>query len=366
MLGRGVGLVVGVTGDTSGLKSALGSAGQDVKGFGGISLATAAKVTVIGGAVVLAAEALWSLGKAADADRTEQAKLIKVFEQAGAATGNYTAIIDAAILAGQNKAFTDSESRAALEALVTATGDAGKAAELHAVAMDVARFAGVSLEQAANAIAKAEAGQDGALRKLIPGLAKGAKATDTIALASKRAAGQADIFANSSEGGAMRTADAMGELGETVGEVVLPVMDALIPIVIDIIRAITPLIKAALPILVGLLKVVATVFGKVGDAIGMVVGWVQGLVNWFQRAIKWVGEIIDALSALNPFGGLISAITGGINATGGTATGGPGGSFNATFNIYGRDPAAVEATIVRVLNDYSRRNGFAVMPVNRA
>lgn len=365
MLGRGVGLVVGITGDTSGLQQSLGQAGKDVKGFGGISLSTAAKVTVVGGAVVLAAEALWSLGKAADADRTEQAKLIKVFEQAGAATGDYTAKIDAAILAGQNKAFSDSESRAALEALVTATGDAGAAATLHAQAMDIARFAGVSLEQAANAIAKAHAGQDGALRKLVPGLAKGAKATDTIALASKRAAGQADIFANSSEGGAARAADAMGELGETVGELVLPIMDALIPIIIGIIRAITPLIKAALPPLVALLKNAAKGFEIVGNAISTVVGWVSGLIGWFQRAIRWVGEMIDALAALNPFGGLISAITGGPGGGYVGATGGPVGGMSPVFHIYG-DPAATEAAVVRALNGYARRNGYTVMPVNRA
>ena len=110
------------------------------------------------------------------------------------------ASIDAAIEAGAAKAFSDSEVRAGLQDLVTATGSAEEANRLLGPAMDIARLAGVDLETASKALAKAHDGNDAALRKLIPGLEKGKTATDTIAEATKLASGQADIYAKSSEG----------------------------------------------------------------------------------------------------------------------------------------------------------------------
>lgn len=364
MLGRGVGLVVDITGDTSGLKGALGDAGKDVKGFGGVSLATAAKVTVLGGVAVAAVAGLFELGKAAASDRAEQEKLIQTYQNAGAATGDYMATIDAAIAQGQDKAFSDSESRAALESLITATHSATEAQSLHAAAMDIARQAGVPLEQAADALAKAYAGNDGALRKLLPGLAKGATAQDTITAAMQASKGQADKFAKSAEGMGMRAGDALGELGETIGEAVLPVLDAMLPALIPIIQQLGKLIKAVLPVLIPILKVVAKAFGVIVDVIIKLVGWVSDLINWLSNLLRPIGDVINALASLNPFGGLISQITGGPGAGVSTDTGGVGAPFNATFNIYG-DPATVEATLIKVLNDYNRRNGLAPMTTLR-
>ena len=360
MLGRGVGLVVGITGDTSGLNSALGDAGKGVKGFGGISLATAAKVTVVAGVVVMAAEALWELGKAADADRTEQAKLIKVIEEAGAATGDYMAQVDAAIAQGQEKAFSDSETRAALQSLVTATGDVTAATGMLTGAQDLARFSNVSLEVAADALAKAHSGNDKALRTLVPGLIKGASATDTIADATRRASGQADIFAASAEGGAMKAADGFSELGETVGELVLPLMDALIPVIITIVKALTSVVKAILPVLIPALKILGKWWMFIAEAISGVVGWVMKLISWLSNVLRPIGQVIDALAALNPFGDLIKMVTGG-PGTMGTGTGGPGGgSMNVVINIHG-DPAVIERTVVHALSDYTRRNGYTAV-----
>jgi len=360
MLGRGVGLIVGISGDTSGLSSALGDAGKQVKGFGGISLATAAKVTLAGGAIVLAADALGDMAKAADADRAEQAGLIKAIEQAGAATGDYTTIVDEAITAGQNRAFSDSETRAGLQSLVTATQDVGIATQLLTGAQDIARLSGVSLEQASDALAKAYAGNDGALRKLVPGLAKGATAQDTIAAATARAAGQADIFAASGEGMGLRVTDALGELGEEVGGALLPAFDSLMPALLPIIAAFGRIIKAILPILIPLVELLAKAFGFVADAIANVAGFISDLIGWFSRLIKPISDAIDWLSKLNPFSGLIDFVTGRTGGGMSGATGGPSGTMNATFNIYG-DPATIERTVVGALRDFTRRNGYVAI-----
>ena len=59
------------------------------------------------------------------------------------------------------------------KSLVTATGDVTRRPSSSTGAQDIARFAGVDLATAADAVAKAEAGQDGALRKLMPGTREG-------------------------------------------------------------------------------------------------------------------------------------------------------------------------------------------------
>lgn len=355
---RGINLVVGVIGDISGLEKSLGAAGKEVKGFGGINLGTAAKITAVAGAVGVAVGGLFELAKAAESDRTESRKLQAAIEAAGAATGDYMTIVDAAIAQGQAKAFSDSETRAGLESLVRATGDVATATGMLAGAQDIARLAGVSLETASDALSKAYLGNDGALTKLLPGLAKGATGMDTIANATAMAKGQADIFASSAEGGAARAADSMGELGETVGEVLLPILDALVPAIIPILEGFGKLVKAILPVLIPMVQLLAKVFGFVATAIGGVLGFVVDLINWVGKLLAPIGDLIDALSRLNPFGGIIDAITGGGYPSG--ATGGSVPQLNATFNIYG-DPAVIERTVVTTLRDYSRRNGYETL-----
>ena len=154
----GVSLSVNITGDTKGLSNALGGAGGEVKDFGSSALGTAAKVSVVAGAALAAGAAIMAMTKAAAEDRDEQNKLALAVQKAGAETAVSNNQIDEAIRLGQEKAFTDSESREALTSLVTATEDVGSATQLLTHAQDIARFAGVDLATAADAVAKAHAG----------------------------------------------------------------------------------------------------------------------------------------------------------------------------------------------------------------
>lgn len=370
MLGRGVSLVVSIIGDTTGLEKSLGAAGSEIKGIGGISLATAAKFTVIGGAVATAAAAVWDMTKAAASDRSEQQKLEAAITAAGAATAQSTAQVEAAIAAGQDRAFTDSETREGLQSLVTATKDVGLATQLMTQAQDIARLANVDLATASDAVAKAYAGQDGKLMKLIPGMEKGATGMDTIANATKLAAGQADIYANSADGMNAKAGDAFGELSETIGEVFLPVLDAVLPIVIQMIKLFGQLIKAVLPLLVPILQALGRALTVVGNVLSIVVGWLIKLIKWLSDAIGMIG---DFLAKINPFNNIklpslpfsaasaasVSGLQAGTQAVGGSSGGG------VTINIYG-DPSVIEARVTKALRDYRRRNGTeAVFSLDR-
>lgn len=365
MFGKGVGLIVSIAGDSKELSKALNVAGVDIKGFGTDTLATAAKVSVVAGAAVAAGAAIFGMAKAAADDRAEQQKLEAAIASAGAATAVSTQQVNDAIAAGQDKAFTDTQSRDALQSLVLATGDVTSATGLLAQAQDIARFAGVDLATASDAVAKAAAGQDTQLARLLPGLEKGATATDTLANASKAAAGQADLYAKSAEGMQARAGDSFSELSETIGEVFLPVLDAVLPIIIQLIKLFGQLISAVLPILVPILKVVASVLTVVGNVLSVVVGWIIKLVNWITEAI---GKIGDFVAKLNPLSNIKLPSLPFLNSTGTpagvsalqTSAGGSSVAGGVQINIYG-DPSVIEAKVTKALRDYARRNGSAAV-----
>lgn len=365
-----VGLVVDIKGDTSNLDSALDKSKGGVSGFGGALGALAGPAGIAAAGVSTAVVAVAAMTKAAADDRDEQAKLEQAITAAGAATATSTQQVEDAIAAGQDRAFSDSETRAGLEALVVATGDVGQATDLLAVAQDVARKSGVSLEDASKAVAKAQAGQDGALRKLIPGLAKGAKASDTIALASKAAAGQADLYANSAEGMGARGKDAFAEIGETVGSAFLPIMDEVVPALIPIIKQFGQLISAILPVLIPLVKILATALGLVVRVLSTVVGWLIQLISWMTKAISMIGKFLDKLNPLKgfkmpslPFLNSSAAFAAPSGAsTRGARSSGSGSSGGITINVSGAiDPEATARQIRRILNGHTVRTGAAAI-----
>lgn len=376
----GLALVVNIIGDATKLSQSLDQADGKVSAFGGklqvgggkveafgksIDLGMVSKIGLVGGAVGIAAGALLEFGNAAAADRAEAQKLDAAITAAGAAHGDYAAQVDAAIVAGQAKAFTDTQSREALQSLVTATGDVTASTGLLTTAQDIARFAGVDLTVAADALAKAQAGQDTALTKLIPGLEKGATATDTIANASKMAAGQADIYAASTEGQMAKSADAFSELGETIGQAVLPILDALLPALTPILAALSKLITALLPVVIPLFTAVAKVLGVVADAVAKAAGFIADLVAAFSNALQAAKDFVNRLPKFPdiklPFG--IGGPAGQAATTSAAAgRSGFGGANAATgqvvnVNIYGGDPTRVEAAVARALQGYTRRNG---------
>lgn len=377
--------------DTAELEAGASKAAKSVEGFNVSSLASVAGPVAIAGAALAAGAAIVEMTKAASADAAEQAKLEQAIAAAGAATDTSTAAVNAAIAASQAKAFTDTDTRDALTSLVTATGDVTTATALLSTAQDVARFAGVDLATAADAIAKANAGQDGALRKLIPGLEKGATATDTIANAQKAAAGQADLFAKSTEGQMQVASDSFSELGETIGSAFLPLLEAILPPLGKLIGALGTLITAVLPIITPLItilgeaigivvdlvvkwlewtiKVWQAIFGKLqpvikgltpviegmGKAIGGVVDFIKSLLDWIGRAIDAVGRFFDKLNVLKdfkmpsislpslPFSAALAPAGAGVSTRAAGARSAPSGGV--TVNIYGGDPRRTEQAV---------------------
>ena len=135
--------------------------------------------------------------------------------------GNMDAI-NRTIAASQQLGFTDDETRESLTLLSAATHDLGKAQELQATAMDLARFKGISLQAASEALVKVEAGQYRLLKSLGIELRAGATQTEALAAVQKVAGGQAETFGESTAGAMKRAQIAIEEAGESIGRAFVP------------------------------------------------------------------------------------------------------------------------------------------------
>jgi hypothetical protein len=362
-----VGLVVEIIGDASKLAGGLQDAGGKVGGFGASIGGSALKVAALAGGIGIAVNLIADMTTAAADDQAEQAKLEAAYRASGAAVGDWQAITEAAITTAQDKAFTDTEARDALQSLVTATGDAAAAAALMGPAMDIARFANVDLATAADAVAKAQAGQAGPLAKLIPGLDKGASAADTLAAATAAAAGQADVYASSAAGMQAKGANAFSELTETIGSVFLPVLQEILPVLVPLIQQFGKLVTAVLPLLMPLIHVLGTELSIVVTIISTVVGWIIKLVTWLSDAAGAVGRFLDSI---NPFKDIKLPSLPFLNSTvtvagGATSRAGAGPLVSSgpapTINVFTTgDGIEAEQAVMRALRRTTRLNAGVV------
>jgi hypothetical protein len=133
--------------------------------------------------------------------------------------------------AGIDLGFTDTETTNALALLVAATHDVGKAMDLLAVAQDLARFKGISLTEASEALTKVEGGSYRILKSLGIALKDGATQTEALAAVQKVAGGQARTYANSDLGAVDAAAakneqsqERLGKAFSKLGAVILPVV----------------------------------------------------------------------------------------------------------------------------------------------
>lgn len=374
-----LGLLIRIGGDVSGLKSALDEANGGINVFGKqVSGKAVGGALAFAGAAGIAVTAIAGMTAAAAADRDAQAKLNASIVASTGSHADYTEAINAAIAAGQEMAFTDDETRAALEPLVRSTGDVAAATAQLALVQDLARTAGVDLATAADAVAKANEGQDKGLRTLLPGLEVGATATETLANAQKAAAGASAAFAKSTEGQMSKVGDSFSELTETIGEVFLPILDAILPALLPILKAFGQLVQALLPLLIPLIKTL----GKVLEIVaGILVAIVKGVVDFIKaigKAIDQIGEFLKKVPLVGDFIGGSGGKAVGFGSLAGPMPAGPGGFGisshaigdtgsqgvgvgNIIINIQG-DPLAIEREVVRALRTYGRRNGVVIVP----
>ena len=181
---------------------------------------------------VSAAAVAQQIGKAVKAfaeDEAQQKQLsLAVRNSTGASEAQVAAIEDTISKMQFQKAVSDSELRPSLASLVRATGDVTKAQSLMNLALDISAGTGKDLQTVSLALAKAQAGNVGALTRLGVSLdANAVKTKDFDAITRELSytfQGAADAAANSAEGGFKKLQIATDELYETVGGKLAPVL----------------------------------------------------------------------------------------------------------------------------------------------
>ena len=114
-MGSPIDVLVRLLGDASSLNSALDNGGKSVSAFGkSIDIGGAAKLAGMATVAGTVAIAISEVTSQAAEDEAQQGRLTAAIQAAGAATGDYTGQVNAAIEAGQSRAFTDTQTRDAL------------------------------------------------------------------------------------------------------------------------------------------------------------------------------------------------------------------------------------------------------------
>lgn len=185
-------------------------------GIGGLSLITAALSTALNGAVNAAAQ-----------DAASQAQLRTAVEATGASYAEYEDALDAVIKKGQERGFSDDQTRSSLAILTAQTDSAAEAQRRYAIAQDLSRGTGMDVVNASRLLGKVTEENVRALQRYGISVKDGATETEALAEVQKKFAGQADAFASSQAGQIARTTDALGEAGEALGRLVLPPVIAL-------------------------------------------------------------------------------------------------------------------------------------------
>ena len=220
-----------VSAGTAKLNKQLDSIGVKSKGatglLGKLGVATGGLITPMSlgasGALALAGGLVYA-GKAAIEEEKNIAKLDAALKANVEGFDGNTASIEKAIAQREKLAFSDDELRDSLALLVGATHDVDKAMTIQATAMDLARFKGISLQEASEALTKVQAGSYRVLKSLGIVLKDGATQTEALAAVQKVAGGQAKAYGDTTAGAMEAASIAIDDVVEDIGSALLPIV----------------------------------------------------------------------------------------------------------------------------------------------
>lgn len=121
-------------------------------------------------------------------------------------------------------AFSDGEQRDSLAKLVARTKDVNEALNLQRIAMDLARLRGMDLASAGELIGKVYGGNVGVLKRFGIQVRDGATAQEALAAIQRQSAGQAEAFANTTEGAMQSMKIAVDDVMEEIGTALIPII----------------------------------------------------------------------------------------------------------------------------------------------
>jgi hypothetical protein len=219
--------------DDSKLTAGLAQGEAKVRTFGskisGITKAIGGAAT--GLAVSSLVGGLSDAANAAAADEAGVISLQQAVENSGATYDDYAVKIDAAVKNGQRLAYSDDQTRAALQMLTEETGSTDEALKRLPATMDLARAKHIDLVAAAKLLGKVSDENTKGLKRLGIVMEDGATAADVLAKVQQVAGGQAEAYGASTAGSIFKVKDSIDEWRESIGYATGPAMGliALLP-----------------------------------------------------------------------------------------------------------------------------------------
>lgn len=291
------------SGAVGGLGTSLGSVGQIASGF------------VVGQALDRLPGMLLDAAKSAAEDARAMAQLQQALHGASGAYDVNLQKVEARIAAGQELGFTDDQIRDSFRQLLVATGDVDEALRRQAVAMDVARGSGRTLEQTSVLVSRVTEDNVQAFRRM--GIVINDTSSEAAALAEVqgRFAGQADQYAQSTAGQFEVASIKIDELKESVGARLMPVMaSAAAQLNTEVIPALSETFDSLSPAFDQMGVQVGAVFQGISAIVSGGLGVISGVVKTFTSVLSgdwsgaWEGLKDIASGALNVVSGLVDGL----------------------------------------------------------
>jgi hypothetical protein len=246
--------------------------------------------------------------KAAIQDEQAQLRLAKALESATGATKAQIASTEDMILkTSLATGVADDELRPAMQRLAVSTKDVGEAQRLLALALDISKGSGKSLEEVANALGKAQDGNTTALQRLGLGLSKAELATlsftEIQTKLSELYGGAAAANAETFQGKIDRLKVGFDEAKESLGMALLPTVEKFINFInVSGLPALNGFIAGLTGDegLVAGLDASQQGFATFGKVVAATAGIVSGFITFIREAVGLLVEFANqAIRAIN-------------------------------------------------------------------
>jgi hypothetical protein len=246
--------------------------------------------------------------KAAIQDEQAQLRLAKALESAtGATQAQIKSTEDMILKTSLATGVADDELRPAMQRLAVSTKDVGEAQRLLALALDISKGSGKSLEEVANALGKAQDGNTTALQRLGLGLSKAELATlsftEIQTKLSELYGGAAAANAETFQGKIDRLKVGFDEAKESLGTALLPTVEKFIGFLNT---SAIPALNGFIAGLTGDEGLVAGLdasqqgFATFGKVVAATAGIVSGFITFIREAVGLLVEFANqAIRAIN-------------------------------------------------------------------
>jgi hypothetical protein len=172
-------------------------------------------------------------------DSMSKGALAKLQKDLGNTRSAFANVANASLEAGRaavKMGFDDETAANSYAKLFAATKDATKAQKEVQIAMDLARYKGISLEEATQKLVMVHAGATKELKSLGLAVTDGATAMQNLDAIQKQVAGSAETFAGTAAGAMERIKVQTDNLKESIGAALAPAFD-------KVVAAVTPLLE---------------------------------------------------------------------------------------------------------------------------